>query len=319
MMVVAISLLPACMVDDEVIEDAPRTEPVPPNLEDYIPSCGPDLQRDAELSFHMTQGQCDATLCSFDYDPVEEEITRINGEFDIQSGDFWWSVEYHPDHWRVSTGVSGHADFVDGDESSTFDRRTLDIAGVLSRESVTVDRVGCNLTVERLPEGMNSPLVLSGKFIDAEFEYQEDQLPPRHWGGDFVVTAGGTRTHNVLDETVSVSASPTQDPYWSAYSHNRYINRANDQNLVEFNQSNPFTGASRWGYCVETLAGVSTCDVELESDSWGFAYFKVDYFGDGGGIYESEDDWCEVSFVAGDCSMVCDNAGNADCSAFTDV
>ncbi len=298
----------------------PATVPAPDADE---PSCAEHLRYTAELSFHMLEAQCAGDLCSFDYDPPEQLITRVNGSYDQSTGDFSWTVSYVPEHWMASTTVSGNGTIdEDGDEVSSFVRTHTDIGGNQTVESVELDRDGCEMTTDTTRDGVTE--TLEGEFSD-EFDY-EAQRPPSRWGGDFQVDVNGVYVNGLIEEDVQIEPSPDDAPFWWGYQEGLY--RGYDGlTYVDFYQWSPVVNRSRSGYCEINVAGDEMCEADIDLQGLeGFAAWWFDYAGNGGGINEFEwydeevQDWeadyCEVSFVDGVCSRICEFNPDTSCAEF---
>ncbi|KIG14051.1 hypothetical protein DB30_07318 [Enhygromyxa salina] len=302
---------------------SPEAVPVP----ELSLSCGDWLYHPAELSYHLTQGECTEDSCTFDYDPDGILMTRIIGSYDRDSGDFEWTVSYHPDHWRVTTTVSGNAVLTDtGGENSTFTRTTTDVLAVETVESVSLVRDGCTLDTVTTRDGVDYSL--SGTFDDETFGFTKDYL--RMWGGELATSTGSlpTLAPSAEDYSIDIAPSPDFAPFRWGYDESGW--EVAGVHEGRFQRQSPLLDESLNGEWNLKLNGSLYREFQVNDGNGGWAVYawQIDYAGDGKGVYEREievidennnssweGEWCEIEFVDGACSVGdCDvGPGGGDC------
>lgn len=309
-------------IDAAVPVDAPVVDAnVPSDAAAVITvSCAEFLQLTAGLSYHLTQGTCTGDICTWDYDPAGEEITRINGEFDASAGTFSWQESYHSSHWRVATAVSGTGQIqVDGSEISSFTVTTTDILGVDRVVTVEQERVGCALT-RTTTDADGQTFTLQGTFAET-FTYTETQIP-RLWNhGAVPAEANGQRTDlGIVHETFA--PTPEEDWFWQYY--HTLLSDADGNTTVDFYMGVIKFKWARWGQCSWDIAGTETCSIEYDEPDWrADLNWIVDYAGDGSGVlsaafYDSQSgDWfgqdCPITFSSWACTINCPSGHEPHC------
>ncbi|EDM77357.1 hypothetical protein PPSIR1_09805 [Plesiocystis pacifica SIR-1] len=313
---------------DTTDTDTTETDTTGSVVEAVPPSCAMHLMHHAELSFHITQGECVDGVCTWDYDPAGAVVTQIVGEYAAATGEFSWTVAYDPAHWRASTTVAGTASFTEsGDESSDYGVETLDSLGVTHLETVHLERSECELTRTSTRDGLD--YVLQGTYSTGEplFTYTDGQMPPMWTSAAFVVDASGSFASGTANESLDVpSPNIDLDEFWWNYVHTReYDLDGNDS--VDFQQYNGLSDWSRQGTCSWDIAGTETCDVAVDSEDWGgSAEWTKDYAGNGEGVFSAwfynqmTMEWgpqdCPITWVEGSCSYACPGGQMDDCGYF---
>lgn len=307
---------------DAMVLDAPVGDAMPV---DVSVSCPEFLQRPAGLSYHLTRGTCDGYICTWDYDPVGKQLTRINGAFDPHAGTFWWQESFHDRHWRLAAAVSGTGQIqADGREISSFTVTTTDMLDVTTVAAVQQQRIGCNLS-RTTTNASGQMFVLQGTFATT-FTYTEDQIPTLWTGGDFPVQATGARTNMGTVSETFATPSPVGGEFWWMYSHT-LTGDADGNTSVVFDQWNHASDWDREGTCDWDIAGTQTCVVQWDTEDWGGdAEWTVDYAGDGTGGFSAffydpgtgdfypQD--CPITFSSWACSWTCPDGQSSNCRTF---
>jgi len=119
------------------------------------------------LTTHLVNGKKKGT---FDYDPADPEIERIDGGYDLETGEFSWTATYVADSWRTTDEIAGHGTaWVDGDLDtlSTFISKTE--SSVLTYDLRDV-RLGCDLS-RTIEDGNGDVRVYEGTFDGGGLDY----------------------------------------------------------------------------------------------------------------------------------------------------
>ncbi len=134
------------------------------------------------LTTHLLNGKKKGT---FDYDPPDPEIERIDGTFDLATGEFSWTATYVADSWRTTDEVAGNGTvWIDGDldTQSTLISKT---DGSIANYDLRDVRLGCEVTriIEDADGGVR---VYEGEFASGGLDYVHTYAE-----GAFVLEANG--------------------------------------------------------------------------------------------------------------------------------
>lgn len=120
------------------------------------------------LTTHLVNGKKKGM---FDYDPEDPQIERVEGSYDLTSGDFAWTATFVSDSWRTTDEVVGFGTvWVDGDldTESTWISETGD-GPVVSYDLRDV-RLGCDVN-RTIDGGAGGIRVYEGVFGGGALDY----------------------------------------------------------------------------------------------------------------------------------------------------
>lgn len=259
------------------------------------PSCSdevPELARD--LTWHLMQ---DSERGSFDYWPGGSVLIRIEGDYDLSTGDFAWVERAAAESFMHEITVEGfgYAD-PNGDLDIIGTRTVLDALDIEQQSQFRIERTGCvtenrvrftNNFVER--ESVESGIYLPGRYAYTQVTDID--------GNPYVVE--GERR---LDRTFTEELTFAQE----GYTLNATREGDLDAGTVSRTYRETFAQGAREGTEDRRLDGsrvVSFTQVTNQGTTvWNY---EVDYAGDGSGTVTGAGFSCELTFVRNDCTFDC--------------
>ena len=240
-----------------------------------------------DLTTHLLNG--DQREGVFDYDPPGELITRIDGEYDLDDGDFEWEVSYNDDHYRRETRVDGYGTaYVNGDLDLEYDVTTELISDAEVTTTVRVVRDGCSVTErQRFGGGITD---IEGDYRNGRYEYDRieadggeaegEEYPDGSWNEEGTSILGnGTQTYETEGDADGYSKTD-----W------------------EFVGS----GSSGEGYDENFMNGDRHSAYTQQADGTTLVWdYTVDFYGNGTGTLNYNGQQCAVTYVSFTCTVVC--------------
>jgi hypothetical protein len=269
-----------------------------PAFELTKPSCSQDfVSYNGGLTWDIMQG---GGAGDFDFDPDGRVEAREFGEYVLTSGDFVYTVQYDPDHYRTETRVEGYGYAnPNGDLDTEATWTTTDVHGDHWSTDVRVQRVGCNETTYQIRNGYLT--TITGTYTAAGYEYTRE-----YDGGysDTVKVDGLLKrdltydeSYDVEDGTLSYSGDTSGD--------------ADGNSRTDFVQSD--TDYTMDGYFESTLDGTQHQSYHYDGSDVIYDWdVTVDYDGNGGGTYSTADGSCDISYDSGACTYDC-GGSTGDC------
>lgn len=243
----------------------------------------------------------------FDVDPAGSLVTRAFGNYELSSGDFVYTLEYDPDHWRASTRVEGY-----GYANSNGD---LDIEAVWtttdqldSNASVMKRDVRTGCTVESTELDIyGREWVTEGHFLASEFDYTRtgplyDFSSPGEytgvWKSDLTVAESVTLTSDGVDYTEDRTddgeGNTREDWVWDDGSTNQE------------------------GFDTYDLEGTWTSHIDSQSTEDCVIDREVAYDGNGEGTMDcGSAGSCDLTYTNWVCTRDCDDGSSGNCFAST--
>jgi hypothetical protein len=236
----------------------------------------------------------------FDYYPTSLLELRTVGAYELGSGDLAWVTDYVSDYVVVSDSVvgSGYA-WEDGDLDVRLDVERTWLGGAVESTRIYERRFGCENAVRVVtPDDDESLLELEVGTIEEDVysytrEFYEDDKD--------LVVAGEMRSDGSWTEKLIPYQNGTLSLDWT------------DEGTADGSVTRTFlevwagSGLQKEGSWERSPSGVSHWKwtaTELGNE-WIFDY-EVDFFGEGEGTVEVNDETCSVTVSAGECSYTCD-------------
>lgn len=253
-----------------------------------------------DLLTHVLQGEGEGT---FDYDPIDKPRERISGNYDFESGDFWWDEDFDGDYFLSSIEVEGYGTaFHNGDLDLLYTETTVD---VLDEEVVTDYRVlreGCDVNIaswDHKDEEIEDAFVQEGEYTsDDLLEWEASDQGVSYIG---TLEDDLTRTLSIELDDGSYEAWTESDP--DGTSTGGWIGECGDGLVCEVEQKVDFDGSV-----------TETWKVLQDGDPYATGEAEYDYDGSG----ELELDYgsvlCTYTYKSsGKCTYSCDDGSEGDC------
>jgi hypothetical protein len=260
------------------------------------PTCSaevPDLARD--LTYHLLQGEAAGT---FAYFPGGSQLIRIQGTYDLASGDFAWVETGNGQSWIDEIAVEGfgYANR-NGDLDIVGTRRLLDVLGVQDTQQFRIERRGC-ATENRLrfrSGGIERESVETGIYLPGRYAYtQRTDL------GNGVYEVTGERT---VDRTFTEDIRLDQEGY--TLRATRVGDLGEGTNTRTFAESFQ-QGATREGTESRFTDGGRQVNFSQTTNQGTTVWsYTVDYAGNGAGTVTGAGLSCTLSFERGQCTYDC--------------
>jgi hypothetical protein len=261
------------------------------------------------LTFHMLEGG--ASDGSFDYVPRGEVGTRTAGSYDLVTGDFDWSEEYHPDHYLTGRTVSGYGYAnTNGDLDLVGTRVATDIAGETFTSIFREVRLGCDVSGKSRPEGGTEAeeTYHEGAFSADTYTYS---TIGQYDDGTLRVIDG--TEHSDLTYTMSEATTFADGTSWN---WDEAGDRATGVSRRDWEQLGD-PDADFAGYDDEYLNGdrhrfYNIIENGSASATWDYT---VNYFGTGSGTYTvlASGDTCSLTYTEWACTFDCGGSNTGDC------
>lgn len=268
---------------------------------DQPPACELDVYEwSDDLLAHILQGKGGG---GFAYDPVDVPRQNIGGSYDVETGDFSWSVDYVNDYWLVGTAVEGYGTaYHDGDLDILFTETHEDVLDDSWTTTWRVKREGCNMTMEGIAEGASSGLVREGR-------YQDDDSYSWSAEDNNYTYSGGMRRN--LSRTVGIEAKDGSYSEYGTYKPEGDADIAWSGECYDTGYSCEATQHQRFdgGYDGDTTIFDNRGDE--------FARIREDYAYDGSGTSHwvfSDGTECDVNVDTDDnCTYSCSDGSDGRC------
>jgi hypothetical protein len=253
-------------------------------------SCDVDyLSWTGDLTYAILQGSGDG---AFDYDPPGDVESKLTGQYDLATGDFSYDVEYDPEHYRVSSVVSGYGYAAEnGDLDIEYSVVTEDLLGDTWTVVLRLERVGCDVTTQWFADD-GTYYERQGAFAAEGFAYTQtvDALY-----AEGLIRPDLTRSETKTGETASgVAYDGASESDGNGYTITDW---------VQVNEPEDWTAI---GYDESFLDGSSHRHYEFDSEDDYTWDQNVDYAGDGAGTYVGDGFTCDLRFVDWVCTYDCD-------------
>jgi len=234
------------------------------------------------LTHHVMQGRGDG---AFDYDPEDPLIDRIEGEYDLETGDFHWTTTHAEGGFRTTETAEGYGTlWRDGDLEIAYDLTVQYADGSERTWQVQTERYGCSeLTRTEDPDGRVE--VVESTWGDEQVAWVREWI----WG-PLAITGEGSR--NALGEQSEAGKVKKKE--------RRY--RYDEATDVEGRTVHTFDGddgvRQLKGHWARTRDGVVTMRYTSQVDEqspqeW---EYTVDGKGAGDGTWTWGEDTCELRF-----------------------
>jgi len=138
------------------------------DLDDRDLTCSEDpYEWGGGLTTYLLNGKKKGT---FDYDPADPEVARVEGAYDLETGEFSWTSTYVADSWRTADEITGSGTvWVDGDldtESTLISKTPSSVVAYDLRDV----RLGCEQT-RIIEDGDGDIRVYEGTFDGGGLDY----------------------------------------------------------------------------------------------------------------------------------------------------
>lgn len=247
---------------------------------------------------------------SFDYDPVDEPRTNIQGVYNASSGNFSYEIKYKDGYWLESGVVEGYGTaFHNGDLDIVYTETLTDKLGVEFQTGYRVERKGCNMatsywtgTADMLEAGeVTSAFTELGEYAsDTKYEWEAADSSYQ-WNGSLKDNLARELDGLALDGSAAVVSiqkpNGTVDRDWTQV--------CGDYNCVG-TDTQAFNGD--WSQVYQILDGETVV---------GDASFTFPYEGGGSGTivsYEGNQTiTCTYTYTGNACNYSCDNGQQGRC------
>jgi len=246
-----------------------------------------------DLTRHLLNGRRDAT---FDYDPDTQVVRRINGSYDLLTGDFSWKERYHADHFRKKSEVVGYG-YADsnGDLDIEYALQVTDVLGVQTTSVVRLEREHCKVT-KRVTDEDGELTWEFGKYWGEAYNFRTEQ-----------VVDGAPWTVYGVDED---DGSFTRTLDWATSSESYGYEEQGDGEGYSRRDWEQDDGRFIVGYQETWLSGRTHEYYTVEGATWDYT---LNYEGNGEGTYTEDDSECELTFVAHECYYDCGGGSTGNC------
>ncbi len=237
----------------------------------------------------------------FDYDPADTPRNSLKGSYDVDSGDYSWSVDYASSYFLIDTQVEGYGTAYHNGDLDIL--QTITTTDVLADQYVSVERTkreGCQVTTATASdESMSDAFVQVGTYTDeSTFEWEAD-VSGYSWQGSW--HANLSRTETVVADDGSYTSQITTKPEGTADGDVAFTSSGYDYSgtyLRRFDGGVEETLTQSQGG--ETTANITT---------------NYDYDGSGTETYRYPDgSKCDVVVTADQaCSYTCSDGSSGSC------
>jgi hypothetical protein len=282
------------------------------------------------LSYHLGTKQVGAL--TWDYDPPGDTVTRVVGAYDHTGKTFSWQEEYHPDHDRVSTVVTGTGGInAQGNEATAYTITTTDRLGQVTVTEIEHQRAGCSVSRSFREQGQSVWRWHTGTFSATGYAYSEWRNPERwvsYRGPGMPGSANGTlKADGSFSEGTYAGpdCTPVYDPYWDEYwspcdePHSTYYQSASGTpsgNVTTSYQMGNGEDFVLYGSRQDLLDGTTVVFEDADTEDWGWTVqYTRSYDGNGTGAFNAwfydgqTDDWypatCPITMTPTSCSVQC--------------
>lgn len=258
------------------------------------PSCDEDfLDWHGGLTRHLLQG---AGTGRFDYDPAGALVTQVQGEYDLETGDFTWEEAFHSDHWRESRQAEGY-----GYAQTNGD---LDIAYTLTTTDINEDRFAVD--VRDVREGCDVTRRLStsevevwhfGTYDGGVYEYRDEEtVQGAPWVVEGVLEPSGDWVESLDFSTTGLSYVYEEEGDDAGYSIRDWVQTQE--------------GTAFEGYTERFVDGTEHTSYEYMVDGERITWeYTVDYDGNGEGSVAG----CDLDYVEFECFITCPGSSRQSC------
>lgn len=261
-------------------------------LDDKALTCAADpYDWGAGLTTHLVNGEKDGT---FDYDPDDGQVARVDGSYDLASGDFAWTATFVADSWRTTDEVDGFGSAsVNGDLDVAFTLVSETGEGPAQSYDVRDVHLGCDLsrTIEDAAGGVR---VYDGVFTGGGLDYVHTYVE-----SDVLLEAvGRSESDGSFVETVDLAEEGIEWTSTETGDTDGVVIREYDRTFPELEVHGSWTRHPDGTLEVESVYNPADTPVE----TW---TYTVDAAGDGDGKLKVAPDAtrCDLVFVAWDCTQ----------------
>lgn len=255
-------------------------------------ACAESLVDDgSELVFMVNQGNGNG---AFDYQPDWALVDRIDGNYDLKTGAFWWEVHYASTAWRTLDRVDGLGSLTKlGDVDIEYTRVTTYADGQSLQEAVRQERVACAETrrVENLDSGEISiyAATLSGGGRDWFRDYVQGPAQPQAEGR---LNPDRSWWENVDYKADGVSVNSATEGDGDGYAL-RTFDEDDGYNVLKGTWEQFADGTVAWDFTLN--------NPDTSKQTWTFSELGD---GTGDGTWTDGTDTCDVKFVnGGNCKL----------------
>lgn len=237
----------------------------------------------------------------FDYDPEDTPRNSIKGAYDVQSGDYAWSIDYAQSYFLIDGQVSGYGTAYHNGDLDVLQATTFtDVLGDQYLVNERTKRTGCKMTSETWSDDNLSDLFTqTGTYTDATtYEWSAD-VSGYTWQGSWHANLSRTETVEANDGSYSsqITTKPegtadgdiafTSGGYDYAGTYKRRFDGGEEQALTQSDNG-------------ETVATIAT---------------DYNYDGSGTATYSYPDgSRCDLTVdVSQDCTYTCSDGSSGSC------
>src|SRR5688572_16944457 len=239
-------------------------------LDDEALTCADDpYDWGAGLTTHLVNGEKDGT---FDYDPDDPQVERVDGSYDLVSGDFAWTATFVSDSWRTTDEVDGFgAAFVNGDLDVAFTLVSETGDGPAASYEVRDVHLGCALS-RTIEDGAGAFRVYDGVFTGGGLDYVHTYVE----SDGLLEAVGRWESDGSFVETVDLAEGGIVWTSTETGDTDGVVSREYDRTFPELEVHGSWTRETDGTLDVETVYNPADTPVE----TW---TYTVDAHGDGDG------------------------------------
>jgi len=244
---------------------------------------------------------------AFDYAPASEFETRVYGNYEFETGDFWWVTEYEPSHYRAQTFYDGFGTaWEDGDLDIRADVQVSYANESKESSRIYERRLGCD--VDR-------------RVVTADADEEVVELEEGTFDGDEYAYE---RTYHEEDRTLTVMGSYFSDQYRVE----ELDNYKNGTYRLSYTEQSDATGlvrrdfVERWtasgfrsdGHWELLPTGITDYNYTVSGEFTNRKYkYSHDLDGVGDGTVKIGSEVCDVRVKNHKCTYTCGDDERLDC------
>lgn len=264
-------------------------------------ACTEDMLFDADLTSHLVEGPGDGT---FDYDPTGEFATRIDGSYDLSTGDFVYETEYDADAWMKKAEVEGYGFAKEnGDLDVRYTSVRTDVHDEATTLEVRLEREACHQTVRYFDADSGVEVVEEGDYTAEGYVYTRNTPVD---GEDDQVVEGVLHEDLTWEDALEWSTDDLDYAFEREGDADGYSISSWEQHEADWDYEgtteNFLDGSRR-----EHMEGDGADGSSFVQD------WEVDFDGNGDGTYEAGDVECDLEFDEWACTYDCGRYGTGEC------
>ena len=256
-------------------------------------ACAESLVDDGtELVRMVDQGDSDG---AFDYIPESQLLTRVEGNYDLKDGSFWWELTYVEGAWRKTDRAEGAGVILNtGDVDLEYTLTTTYLDDTTLQHTVRQIRTGCDESrrIENLDSGQISIVeaTLSNGGRDWTRNYVQGPAQPTATGRQNADRSWWETTDYSANEVSVVSLVDGDGEGYAL----RSFEEDDGYNVVKGSWEQFFDGTVKWDFTLN--------NPDTTKQTW---VFTENGDGTGDGSWSTSTDSCDIKYVnGGNCKRV---------------